>query len=133
MLRHWYDFFRLYIMHPRKVLIIDDEKDFGFLLKNFFEKKKYTVMLTHTIKDGMEALEKFNPDYIFLDNNLPDGSGWGQTEFILANYPGMQLNLISAYFVPKTSSHTFRILEKPITTEDLEAWFKKESFSKSAI
>jgi DNA-binding response OmpR family regulator len=107
----------------KKILIIDDEKDFGLLLKDFLSKKKYEVYLSHTIEDGMKTLEEIKPDYIFLDNNLPDGLGWGKTEFILANYPATQLNLISAYHVPKTSAQTFRILEKPISTEDLEKIF----------
>ncbi len=110
-------------MNPKRVLIIDDEEDFGLLLKLFFEKKKFLVCVTYTIEDGMKALIEFKPDYVFLDNSLPDGNGWGKTEYILQNYPDCQLNLISAYRVPKTSAATFRILEKPITINDLEVWF----------
>jgi len=61
----------------KKILIIDDEKDFGLLLKDFLTKK-YEVYLSHTIEDGMKTLEEIKPDYIFLDNNLPDGLGWGK-------------------------------------------------------
>ena len=112
-------------MDPKKVLIIDDEEDFGLLLKLFFEKKKCEVCVAYNIADGMKALLDFNPDYIFLDNSLPDGNGWGQTEFILQNYPECQLNLVSAYRVPKTSAATFRIIEKPISVSDLEIWFNE--------
>ena len=107
----------------KKVLIIDDEKDLGIILKKFFTKKKFEVYVSHTIEDGMKVLEEVMPDYIFLDNNLPDGSGWGQTEYILAKYPKTELNLISAYHVPKTSATNFRILEKPITIEELNKLF----------
>ncbi len=107
----------------KKVLIIDDEKDLGLILKDFFTGKKYEVFVSYTIEDGMKMLEEVVPDYIFLDNNLPDGSGWGKTEYILSHYPAIQLNLISAYHVPKTSATTFRILEKPITLEELNKLF----------
>ncbi len=107
----------------KKILIIDDEQDFGLLLKGYFIKKKYDVQLAYTIEDGMKALEETRPDFIFLDNNLPDGLGWGKTEFILNHYPKTQINLISAYHVPKTSTNAFRILEKPLSVEDLNSIF----------
>lgn len=108
----------------KKVLIIDDEKDLGLILKDYFTKRKYEVFVSYTIKDGMKMLDEVHPDYIFLDNNLPDGSGWGKTEYILSNYPGTELNLISAYHVPKTSATNFRILEKPLTLEELDKLFR---------
>ena len=61
------------------------------------------------------------PEYVFLDNSLPDGMGWGKTEFILANYPLTHLNLVSALDVPKTSASTFRILEKPVSINEILA------------
>ena len=107
----------------KKVLIIDDEKDFGLLLKGFFTRKKYDVRLSYTIEEGMKALEECKPDFIFLDNNLPDGLGWGKADYILKNYPKTQLNLISAYHAPRTNSTAFRILEKPISIAELNKMF----------
>jgi len=107
----------------KKVLVIDDEQDFGLLLKGFFARKKYDVHVAYTIEDGMKALEETQPDFIFLDNNLPDGLGWGKTEYILNNYPKTQLNLISAHHVPKTSTDAFRILEKPLSFDELNTLF----------
>jgi DNA-binding NtrC family response regulator len=107
----------------KKILIIDDEKDFGLLLKGYFTGKKFDVSLSYTIEDGMKALEEIRPDYIFLDNNLPDGFGWGKTDYILNNYPNAQLNLISAYQVPKTNANNFRILEKPLSFDELNRIF----------
>ena len=99
-------------MKKRKVLIIDDEEDFGMLMKRFFSQKNYDVYVAYTISDGLKLLDEHLPDIIFLDNNLPDGYGWDKTDYILSTYPQTQLNLISALNVPKTSSSSFRILEK---------------------
>lgn len=107
----------------KKILIIDDEKDLGIILKDFFTKKKFEVHISYTIEDGMKKLEEVMPDYIFLDNTLPDGSGWEKTEYILSKYPAIELSLISAHHVPKTSATTFRILEKPISMEQLNKLF----------
>jgi CheY-like chemotaxis protein len=110
-------------MKNRKVLIIDDEVDFGMLMKRFFSQKNYDVFVAYNIADGMKLLEEHRPDIIFLDNNLPDGYGWDKTEFILANYPLIQLNLISALNVPKTSASAFRILEKQMLLKELPKMF----------
>jgi DNA-binding response OmpR family regulator len=110
-------------MKNRKVLIIDDEVDFGMLMKRFFSQKNYDVFVAYNIADGMKLLEEHRPDVIFLDNNLPDGYGWDKTEFILANYPQIQLNLISALNVPKTSASVFRILEKQMLLKELPKMF----------
>ncbi|HWB28665.1 MAG TPA: response regulator [Chitinophagaceae bacterium] len=107
----------------KKVLIIDDEQDFGLLLKGFFSRKKYDVQLAYTIEDGMKALNENVPDYIFLDNNLPDGLGWGEVDYIMNNYPKVQLNLISAYNKPGKKSGPFKILEKPLSLDDLNRMF----------
>lgn len=110
-------------MKRKKILLIDDEEDFGLLMKNFFASKNYDVYHALTIEDGMKQLDEIKPEYVLLDNNLPDGLGWGKTEYILVNYPKTQLNLISAYHVPKTSSSSFRILEKPLQLEELSKLF----------
>ncbi len=110
-------------MKKRKVLIIDDEEDFGMLMKRFFSQKNYEVYVAYTISDGLKLLDEHLPDIIFLDNNLPDGYGWDKTDYILSTYPQTQLNLISALNVPKTSSSSFRILEKQMLLKELPKMF----------
>ena len=110
-------------MKKRKVLIIDDEEDFGMLIKWFFSQKNYEVYVAYTISDGLKLLDEHLPDIIFLDNNLPDGYGWDKTDYILSTYPQTQLNLISALNVPKTSSSSFRILEKQMLLKELRKMF----------
>jgi DNA-binding response OmpR family regulator len=110
-------------MMGKKVLIIDDEEDFGFLMTDFFTKKGFHVFVAPSIAKGMEILQSENPDFIFLDNNLPDGFGWSEAEFILSNYPNTRLNLISAMDVPKTSASSFQILYKPFIKDELNKIF----------
>src|SRR5436190_2091449 len=105
--------------YKKKILVIDDDKDFGLALKYFFADKNFELLVAHTLTQGMIMLEQEKPDYVFLDNSLPDGLGWGKTEFILSHYPQTHLNLVSALDVPKTSASTFRILEKPVSLEEI--------------
>jgi DNA-binding response OmpR family regulator len=110
-------------MKNRKVLIIDDEDDFGFLMKEFFSKKGCDVFVANSITTGLGLLQKEKPDFLLLDNNLPDGLGWSKTEFIVANYPKTNLILISAMEVPKTNSSSFQILYKPLLSDELNKIF----------
>jgi DNA-binding response OmpR family regulator len=105
-------------MKPKlKILLIDDDKDFGLILTYFFADKPYLFFVAHTLKEGIAMMEKERPDHIFLDNGLPDGFGWEKADFILNTYPLVQLNLLSALIVPVHSTHIFRILQKPISTD----------------
>jgi len=109
----------------KRVLIIDDETDFCLLMKNYFVRKNYEVHIFHTLQEGMKNLDAIKPDIIFLDNNLPDGLGWEQTEYIVQHFPKTRINLISAYqydhsITEKLSS--VRIWEKPISLTDLSKY-----------
>lgn len=110
-------------MKEKKILIVDDEADFGLLVKTFFANRKFEVYIAGSIAEGLNILEKEKPDYVFLDNNLPDGYGWGKTEFILEHYPQTQLNLISSLDTPKTSASSFRIFNKSSLKEELTKMF----------
>lgn len=109
----------------KRVIIIDDETDFCLLMKNYFVRKDYEVHIFHTLAEGMKNLVKINPDIIFLDNNLPDGLGWDQTEYISKHFPKTRINLISAYQYDhslKDKLSSVRIWEKPISLTDLNKY-----------
>jgi DNA-binding response OmpR family regulator len=110
-------------MEKRTVLIIDDEEDFGLLLKKFFTKKDYEVFFTKTLADGLALLENVNPDYIFLDNNLPDGRGWNLKESLIKRFPNTHLSLISSDPYEGVNHPSMDFLEKPISTADLDRIF----------
>jgi DNA-binding NtrC family response regulator len=110
----------------RKVLIIDDEIDLCHLLKSYFLRKNYEVYLSHTLDQGMAFLKTLKPDIVFLDNNLPDGVGWSIAPEIAAQYPGIQINLISAFhpILPQMPDNAnYHLIEKPISLTDLDKRF----------
>jgi len=106
----------------KKVLIIDDEVDLCLLLKTYLIKRNFEVYYTHTLNEGKRKFNLIKPDILFLDNNLPDGTGWGEVpEFLSAN-PELQLHLISAYHPdhPNPRGNFFKIWEKPLTLKELD-------------
>jgi two-component system, OmpR family, response regulator len=106
----------------KRILIIDDETDFCLLMKNYFSRNNYDVHISHTLAEGLKNIDSIKPDIVFLDNNLPDGLGWEQTDFIIQHYPNTQINLISAFHYDhgfSTKYSSVKIWEKPISLTDL--------------
>jgi DNA-binding response OmpR family regulator len=109
-----------------KLLLIDDDADFGRLLKGFLINMNFEVLLAHTLREGMDAIEKERPEFIFLDNGLPDGPGWAKATYIQSRYPLAKLSLISAW-APEAPVSNVRILEKPIRIVELMACLQQPS------
>lgn len=110
----------------KKVLIIDDETDLCLLLKDYFVRKNYEVNISHSLEEGKELLSSVNPDILFLDNNLPDGTGWTLAPDIARKYPSTYILLISAFHptVPVMPADArYHTIEKPITMADLNKQF----------
>jgi len=111
-----------------KILIVDDESDFCEIMKSYFTRKGYDVLLAGTLHEGMVLLKEMQPDILFLDNNLPDGQGWEAVEEIVEIIPQIRAYLISAHknkFPVKSYNTTHRIMvwEKPISMRTLDSFF----------
>ncbi len=70
-----------------KIVIIEDEKDLGILMRNFLVKQLNvkapdTVKIATTLHEGIVFINQLNPEWVFLDNNLPDGKGINEIEQI---------------------------------------------------
>ena len=66
-------------MGDMKIVIIEDEVELGQLIQNFLRKKilegSNIVKTATNLHDGLLYIDELHPDWIFLDNNLPDGKG----------------------------------------------------------
>jgi DNA-binding NtrC family response regulator len=58
----------------KRILVIDDERDFCELIKNILVRENFVVDCAFTLEEAEEKLRE-NPQVVLLDNNLPDGSG----------------------------------------------------------
>jgi len=105
-----------------KILIIDDEVDLCILLKKYLETKNFQVDFTHSLQDGMKLMQEIIPDILLLDNNLPDGIGWKQSDFFFSVNPALRLFLMSGYqpSLPNKEMMNYSVLQKPISFSDLE-------------
>jgi DNA-binding NtrC family response regulator len=108
----------------KKILIVDDEEDLCLLLEIYFTRKKYAVHVAHNLGDALRQINLWQPDILFLDNNLPDGLGWEKAPFLLDQYPGLVIHLISAFHPTKPShpsQHRLHVIEKPFSQQQLNA------------
>ncbi|MFC3810226.1 response regulator transcription factor [Lacihabitans lacunae] len=80
----------------KKVLIIDDEIDICMMLKAYLQKNNFEVNYACSLKDGLQNLGKTSPDYLILDNNLPDGLGVSSIKKIKSQSPNTFIIMLSA-------------------------------------
>jgi DNA-binding response OmpR family regulator len=95
-------------------------------MKSYFSDKQYDVQLAFNLSEGLEMIKSFQPDILFLDNNLPDGKGWLHVENIVEKNPHLKLYLVSAYHQSgdyKSNSPNVFVWEKPLSLSVLNANF----------
>jgi DNA-binding response OmpR family regulator len=79
-----------------KIAIIDDEEDLCFLLSEMLTAQGFEVTTFYTLMSGLNGITTLLPDWVIIDNDLPDGSGWENTNKILSSIPGVNIIKISA-------------------------------------
>ena len=100
------------------VLIVDDEIEICFLLTAIMRRKNIRAYSVHTIADAKKEVEIKEPKFLFLDINLPDGSGLDLLSQFHKQYPGMKIIIISAFDTFKEKAFekgAFSFLSKPFS------------------
>ena len=102
-----------------KAVIIEDEKVSREVLKNYIEKYCPDVEVTDSAEDitkGIASINKYKPDIVFLDIEMPKGNGFDllekienitfETIFVTAfsNYAIKAINFSAAYYILKPVS-----------------------------
>ena len=63
-------------MEKKRILVIDDEATFAWLLKlNLEQRGPYEVTTAHRGLQGLEAAKRSRPDLVLLDMIMPDLDG----------------------------------------------------------
>jgi DNA-binding response OmpR family regulator len=54
-------------MNKKKIVLIDDNKDYTFTMGIFLERNGFTVFSAHDGKEGIELIKAEKPDLVLLD------------------------------------------------------------------
>jgi len=119
----------------KKILLIDDEKDFCFFVKGNLENTgEFEVIATTSGKEGIKLACREKPDLILLDLNMPETSG-DEVAQILYGRPetkAIPIVFLTALITEdEVGSERManiggkRFIAKPIATKDLIANIKK--------
>lgn len=61
------------------------------------KKRGFEVSFVHNLAEGRIAVQTVRPAILFLDNNLPDGSGLESAPMLKAQSPETRIIMISAF------------------------------------
>jgi two-component system LytT family response regulator len=112
-----------------KVLIIDDEKRTRDLIARMiesFELGVTTLPLGEDVKSGIELIDDLRPNIVFLDVQLPDGTGFDVLGKV--SYKNFEVIFVTAHEEFAIKAIKFSALDyllKPIDHEELKASLHK--------
>jgi len=66
----------------KKILVVDDEKDYVELIKNILTAHGYEVNIAYNGEEAMDAVNKEKPDLIILDIKMPKMNGYQVCELL---------------------------------------------------
>jgi len=72
----------------RRILLVDDEKDQVYVIKESFEKlfsKDYSIVPAYSGEECLKILSEITPDLIILDIMMPQMNGWEVFDRLKAN------------------------------------------------
>ncbi|MGP0066937.1 MAG: sigma-54-dependent transcriptional regulator [Isosphaeraceae bacterium] len=109
-----------------RVLIVDDEDVIAETLKEFLQGERYEAATAPEISSALALVEKFEPDVVLCDVQLPGGDGLAVLNRALRIRPETMFIMITAYATVENAVAAFRrgaqdYLMKPVLFDDLLA------------
>jgi DNA-binding NtrC family response regulator len=109
----------------RKIVIIDDNREFGRILSSELTRRGHAVQCAYRGEDGLALVARDSPHLIFLDLRLPDMNGVDVLARVKASCPETEVVVITAYphlssALAAIKSHVVDYLCKPFTFDELD-------------
>jgi len=111
-------------------IIIDDERkareSFKKIIDRYFKDKLEVLSLSKSVKEGVSAIHKFNPDIVFLDIEMPEENGFKLFDYFDAlNFEVIFTTAFNQYAIKAIKYSALDYLLKPINFIDLNDAIKK--------
>lgn len=110
-------------MKNKKILIVDDNKDFAHSLKEAFEENGHQVDLAYSGEEAMDMFFRGDYHITFMDIKLPGMDGVESFLNIRKKKPDARVTMMTGYqmkrLVSKSIEHgAVKVLRKPFGIED---------------
>ncbi|MGD9014617.1 MAG: response regulator [Candidatus Omnitrophota bacterium] len=89
-----------------KVLVVDDEKDFSFIMEYWLKSKGYEVRVANDGYKGIELVKSFDPNIVLLDVNMPGIDGLETLKRIREFNKDVPVIIITAYIAEERAAET---------------------------
>ncbi|MHA4738478.1 response regulator [Dyadobacter sp. MSC1_007] len=117
-----------------KIVIIEDERDLGVLMRNFLVRQlniktpEAAIKVVASLIEGLDCIREMSPDWIFIDNNLPDGKGINAIRQIKEVYTDRKMKVVMMSAMTNLKEEAFRngadyFLDKPISFVEVKNIF----------
>lgn len=108
-----------------RALIIDDERDARFLLRNILDEKfandVAVVGEADDVESGVKVIEKHHPDLVFLDIKMPQGTGFDLLEKVKRiDFEVIFVTAFDSYAIKAFQFSAFGYLMKPLRENELK-------------
>ena len=108
----------------RKILVIDDDPDMGFLLEKFLSGKGYEVQYLNSGKKGLARFNEIRFDAVICDYRLGDIDGIEVLHKMVASNPDVKVLIITGYSDIKTAvdvikAGAFDYITKPLIPDEV--------------
>ena len=109
----------------KTILVIDDQKDTGWIMSRIFHDQGDKVIVSRSGKEGLKKLSnREDLDLVFLDIQLPDVNGLDVLEQIKKTHPDLKVIIITAFGSPEARQEALlrgasAFLDKPIQIEEM--------------
>ncbi|MCE7071400.1 response regulator [Dyadobacter sp. CY327] len=121
-----------------RIVIIEDEKDLGVLMRNFLVKQLHikspeaSIKVAASLTEGFQCIVELNPDWIFIDNNLPDGKGINEIQRIKTSIIVKDTKIVMMSAMTNLREEAFKqgadyFLDKPISFAEVKNLFANNS------
>jgi DNA-binding NtrC family response regulator len=111
---------------PKRVLIVDDEKNIADTLAMVFNIKGHEAMAVYSAESAVETIETFEPDIVLSDVMMGKMTGVDLAIYLSKARPDCKVLLFSGQAATadllreaSRKGHEFRLLAKPIHPQKL--------------
>lgn len=128
-------YFKQGILHNMiKIVLIDDDPISTFVTESLiarYIKKPCKIFKFERAKDALQKIYMINPNYLFLDLNMPEMNGWDFLENFTCDKTNAEIYILSSSVDKRdinkayTYAHVKKYLSKPLISKYIHTIFNQ--------